>query len=108
MRAGEWAQRVQHPSGGLTKEYVVTLSSVPNMKELEAIAAGCVVDGVFVQPVSVSFATLDTRRKDKLRVVIGEGRNREVNGISQLPCRCGMRLQQCTMQMLACMHRYVC
>ena len=78
---GEWAQRVQHPSNNLTKEYVVTLAQTPTAHQLEDIAAGCVIDGAFVKPRSISYATAD--RRDKLRIVIGEGRNREVSGSSR-------------------------
>ena len=77
---GDWAQKVQHPSNNLTKEYVVTLARTPTAHQLEDIAAGCVIDGAFVKPKSISYATAD--RRDKLRVVIGEGRNREASSSS--------------------------
>lgn len=76
LGAGEWAQTVQHPANNLTKEYIVTLQQPPSARQLEELAAGCVVDGAFVQPKSLAFAAAN--RRDKLRVVVGEGRNREV------------------------------
>lgn len=72
-----WAQRVQHPSAGLTKEYVVTCDKEPSRRELEALAAGCEVDGTFVTPVAVA-PVKEVGQKQRLRVVIAEGRNREV------------------------------
>jgi len=76
MGAGEWAQKVQHPSSNLTKEYVATFAKQPTRKQLEDLAAGCVVDDVYVQPKSVSPAAPDMR--NKIRIVVGEGRNQEV------------------------------
>ena len=76
LDAGEWAQKVQHPSSGLTKEYVATFATVPTRKQLEDLAAGCVVDGAYVQPKSVSMAA--PAKRNKIRIVIGEGRKREV------------------------------
>lgn len=73
---GEWAQNVQHPSKNVTKEYVVTYSRVPTKAELEKLGMGCEVDGAYVQPVSVVYAAPD--RKDKFRIIVSEGRNREV------------------------------
>jgi 16S rRNA U516 pseudouridylate synthase RsuA-like enzyme len=72
-----WAQSVLHPSAGLTKEYVVTCSEEPTRRQLETIAAGCEVDGAFVTPVAVA-PVKESGQKNRLRVVISEGRNREV------------------------------
>lgn len=76
--AGMWAQSVLHPSAGLTKEYVVTCSEEPTRRQLETIAAGCEVDGAFVTPVAVA-PVKEPGQKNRLRVVISEGRNREVH-----------------------------
>lgn len=67
-----------HPSSGITKEYVVTLNRQPRPQDLEAIAAGCTMDGVFVQPVAVIRDDSDSSRPNRVRVVVAEGRNREV------------------------------
>ncbi|BDA41490.1 Putative ribosomal large subunit pseudouridine synthase [Coccomyxa sp. Obi] len=74
---GMWAQSVQHPSAGITKEYIVTCSAEPTRRQLETIAAGCEVDGAFVTPVAVA-PVKDVGQKDRLRIVVAEGRNREV------------------------------
>ena len=75
--AGIWAQKVQHPSSGLTKEYVVTCSQLPTRQQLEKIADGCEVDGRFVRPVAVA-PIREPGRRPGIRIVIAEGRNREV------------------------------
>ena len=67
-----------HPSSGLTKEYSVTLSRKPSQGELEAIAAGCTMDGVFVQPLAVGRDDSDATKPTRVRIVVAEGRNREV------------------------------
>ncbi|KAK9798576.1 hypothetical protein WJX73_000978 [Symbiochloris irregularis] len=72
---GPWAQSVQHPSSALTKEYVVTTTEPFTARQLDTIAAGCEVDGAFVAPASLS---LVTDQRNKLRIVVSEGRNREV------------------------------
>lgn len=81
---GDWAQRVAHPSAGLTKEYVVNLDRKPSRPELEVIAAGTTVDGVFVQPEWV-MPILDDPRLFRIRIVVKEGRNREVSKFYALP-----------------------
>lgn len=68
---------MQHPSSGLTKEYVVTCPQQPNRQDLEKIAAGCEVDGAHVQPLAVAPIKV-LGRKPGIRIVIAEGRNREV------------------------------
>ena len=75
MTTGPWAQSVQHPSSGLTKEYVVTTVTQPTARQMDIIAGGCEVDGAFVAPVSLA---LVTDQRNKIRVVVAEGRNREV------------------------------
>ena len=79
---GEWAQDVIHPSKSVTKEYIVTFSRDPTNAELEALLDGCEIDGALVQPVSIAYAARD--RKDKLRIVVSEGRNREVHQLHPL------------------------
>jgi len=81
---GEWAQHVSHPSSGLNKEYIVTLERPPNRKEIDTIASGGVVDGTFVQPVAVGLAVDPNQTNpspqmlQRIRVIVNEGRNREV------------------------------
>ena len=67
---------------GLTRENVATLSRKPTRKELEAIAAGCEVDGALVRPLAVYAPPAesggDPLARNRVRVVVAEGRNHEV------------------------------
>lgn len=76
--AGAWAQKIQHPSSGLTKEYVVLTEPAPSQRHLQKIAAGCTVDGVFVQPVAAVLDDSDRTKLNRVRVVVAEGRKHEV------------------------------
>lgn len=76
---GQWAQSVQHPSSGLTREYIVTTTAPLTAKQLDTIAAGCEVDGAFVRPKTLS---LMAEHRNKFRVVVSEGRNREVRTLA--------------------------
>lgn len=68
---------MQHPSSGLTKEYVVTCDKQPTRADLEKVAGGCEVDGAFVRPLAVA-PVKEPGRRPGIRIVIAEGRNREV------------------------------
>ena len=76
--AGKWANEVSHPSGGVTKEYVVTTSDYPNKQQLKGIEEGCLIDGTEVKPIAVQLETSDPHLRNKLRIVLAEGKNREV------------------------------
>ncbi|GIL66228.1 hypothetical protein Vafri_19759 [Volvox africanus] len=71
---GQWANRVIHPSSGVTKEYVVGLDKDASRPQLRALAAGTEVAGTFVSPLEVEVLG-DPRR---LRVVVAEGKKHEV------------------------------
>lgn len=51
--AGAWAQKVIHPSAGLTKEYVVALEKPPRAAQVATLAKGAEVEGVWVTPKEV-------------------------------------------------------
>ncbi|GFR51956.1 hypothetical protein Agub_g14478 [Astrephomene gubernaculifera] len=71
---GQWAQRVIHPSSGVTKEYVVGLGQPASRPQLRALAAGTEVAGTFISPLEVEVLG-DPRR---VRVVVQEGKKHEV------------------------------
>ena len=75
-------KQTNHEFQGLTREYVATLSRKPTRKELEAIADGCEVDGVVVRPLAVYAPPAesggDPLARNRVRVVVAEGRNHEV------------------------------
>lgn len=78
---GDWAQQVQHPSSGITKEYSVTLNRRPGKEDLEALAAGCEIEGVAVAPMAVAIDDSDAGKPNRIRMVLAEGKNREVRRI---------------------------
>lgn len=56
---------------------------MPLRRQLEVVAAGCVMDGVFVQPLALGMEDSDPAHRDRLRIVVSEGRNREVCPVPQ-------------------------
>ena len=80
---GEWANKVSHPSSGITKEYIVTTNEPPNKRQLRDIMQGCTVEGTEVKPVTMMMETSDPFVKNKIRMVLAEGKRREVGTTSQ-------------------------
>lgn len=80
---GALANRIAHPSGGCMKEYEVKVSGVPTPTKIARLQRGIVLDGVKTAPATVTL-TETTPEKDGvggnawLRVVLGEGRSRQV------------------------------
>jgi 23S rRNA pseudouridine2605 synthase len=80
---GPLAYRIAHPSGGCQKEYEVKVSGVPTPTKISRLARGVLIDGVRTAPATVELIDT-TPEKDGiggnawLRVVLGEGRSRQV------------------------------
>lgn len=70
---GEFANRIIHPSSNIRKEYIAKTAQEVNSEHLKAISDGTEVEGAFVKPVSVSKV-----RRGTLKIVVAEGRKREV------------------------------
>lgn len=70
---GHFAQAVIHPSQNIQKEYLVKTDQDVTDEHLKAISSGTSVEGTFVKPVRVSKV-----RKGTIKVVIMEGKKREV------------------------------
>lgn len=70
---GHFANKVIHPSANITKEYLVKTHSEPFHEHLVQISNGVEIDGDWVQPVKVTKI-----RKGTLKVVVREGKKREV------------------------------
>ena len=70
---GDFANRVIHPSANLEKEYLAVVDQPLSAGHLEQMREGCVVEGVFVKPISV-----EKIQSKVLRVVLSEGKKREV------------------------------
>lgn len=70
---GDYANRVIHPSSGLTKEYLVKTRQEIGVDHLECLKKGTYVEGVYVRPVRVTKV-----RRNTIKIVISEGKKREV------------------------------
>jgi len=70
---GHFANRVIHPSSNIQKEYVVKVDAEITHEHLVAISNGTLVEGVFVKPLKV-----EKVRRGTIKVVISEGKKREV------------------------------
>lgn len=70
---GHFANQVIHPSADIQKEYLVKTDQEITHDHLIAIGHGTLVEGVFVKPIRVQKV-----RRGTLKVVIGEGKKREV------------------------------
>ena len=71
---GHWAQKVIHPSAGVTKEYIVLADKAVKRGHLDTMMAGVEIDGVRVAPVEVSVL----EDSCKMRVIISDGKKHEV------------------------------
>jgi 23S rRNA pseudouridine2605 synthase len=80
---GAFAQRVQHPSNGVTKEYEVLLNIEINDKQLNRWRSGFEMENRQVKPVSVE-AMPEEPRQRWVRVVVGEGLKREIRTMAHL------------------------
>lgn len=70
---GSFADEVIHPSKNVEKEYIVKADQEIDDTHLKAISAGTLVEGVQVAPIRVTKI-----RNGTMRIVIGEGKKREV------------------------------
>ncbi len=70
---GDLAFRLTHPKHGTRKYYEVETNRRLEDEELEKLAAGIMLDDGFARPIEVK-----RLRGYRLKIVLGEGRNREV------------------------------
>jgi len=70
---GHFANQVIHPSNHIHKEYLVKTDQELTHDHLVAIGHGTLVEGSFVKPIRVKKI-----RRGTLKIVIGEGKKREV------------------------------
>jgi 23S rRNA pseudouridine2605 synthase len=73
---GDFAAAISHPSAGIEKEYVVEASGPIPDEALEAFSAGVDVEGVFYQA-----ADIERLGRKAVRIVLIEGKNREIRRI---------------------------
>lgn len=70
---GHFANQVIHPSSSIDKEYLAKVDADIDDDHLKKISGGVLVEGVFVKPLRVTKV-----RHGTLKVVISEGKKREV------------------------------
>jgi 23S rRNA pseudouridine2605 synthase len=75
---GHFANRVIHPSANIAKEYVVKTAQEITDVHLKAISKGSFIEGSWIKPVSVAKV-----RKGTVKVVVKEGKKREVRLLVQ-------------------------
>ena len=81
---GHFANKITHPSNNVQKEYIVKADKEILHDHLVKISKGTMVDGHFVTPIAVRKV-----RKSTLKVIVGDGRRREVR---QLVERAGLEV----------------
>jgi pseudouridine synthase len=76
---GLLAQRLTHPRYGVEKEYLATVEGVPGPAALTALAEGVHIEGGKTAPAQVTVEhASDAKNETYLRLVIHEGRKRQV------------------------------
>jgi 23S rRNA pseudouridine2605 synthase len=80
---GLFAQSVQHPSKGVTKEYEVLLNMEINGKQMARWKAGFEIEGRRARPLAIEVISREPHGR-WVRVVIGEGLKREVRTMAKL------------------------
>lgn len=73
---GHFANSVIHPSSGIDKEYLVKTTQEITAEHLEIISKGALVEGVWVKPKKLSKV-----RKGTLKIIIAEGKKREIRNL---------------------------
>lgn len=85
---GHFANRVIHPSSNINKEYLAKTDAEITDTHLKAIAAGTLVEGIFVKPIRVTKV-----RRGTLKVSISEGKKREVRYLLE---SAGLKVEELT------------
>jgi pseudouridine synthase len=84
---GDLAYRLTHPRYKVAKEYLATVAGVPGPPDLEALRSGVKLDDGMTAPAEVEVIRVTTADRDSgravLRVVIREGRQRQVRRMLQ-------------------------
>ena len=75
---GHFAQRVIHPSANLSKEYILKTKQEISHEHLVALAKGARIEGQWIRPKKVHKV-----RKGTLKIVVKEGKKREVRCLAQ-------------------------
>ena len=93
---GHFANQVIHPSANIQKEYLAKTDQELTHEHLVAISNGTLVEGAFVKPIRV-----EKVRRGTLKVVIGEGKKREVRHLLKAA---GLEIKELTRIRLGGLH----
>ena len=79
---GDLSFRLTHPRYKVDKEYIVTVAGVPTSQDVESLRRGITLDDGKTAPAEVEILR-STSKDAELRVVIREGRHRQVRRMMQ-------------------------
>lgn len=85
---GRFANEIIHPSSNIQKEYLVKTDHELTHDHLVTISNGTLVEGVFVKPIKV-----EKVRRGTLKIVIAEGKKREVRHLLETA---GLKVKELT------------
>ncbi len=81
---GDFAQKVMHPREEIPKTYLAKLDGQPTEKDLDKLLRGVTIPGGHVKALHVERAKVgDSKQYDWIKIVIGEGKNRQVRYMFQ-------------------------
>ncbi len=75
---GDYAQRVAHPTADVTKTYLVKVNGKPTDEKLKKLVAGVTIVGGKAKAKSVERIKKGREQYDWIKIVITEGRNRQI------------------------------
>jgi 23S rRNA pseudouridine2605 synthase len=81
---GDFAQKVMHPREEIPKTYLAKLDGIPTEKQLDKLRSGVTIPGGRVKALFVESAKVgDSEKYGWVKIVIGEGKNRQVRFMFQ-------------------------
>jgi 23S rRNA pseudouridine2605 synthase len=80
---GELANRVMHPRYKLDKEYLTLVEGVPNEYILDLLRNGVMLTDGITAPAQVFLDKVENMQRAWMRIIIHEGRNRQVRRMCQ-------------------------
>lgn len=75
---GDYANRIAHPTAEVTKTYLVKVNGQPPQEKINKLLAGVSIIGGRVQAKSVEKVKRGSDQYDWLKIVITEGKNRQI------------------------------
>lgn len=75
---GDVAFRMTHPSYEIDKEYIATIKGVPSENSLELLRKGVILNDGLTAPANVSLVSKERNGDSNIKLIIHEGRNRQV------------------------------